>query len=127
MDFLSLNASVVFQKGLVIKGYSCSDVCASFATCGECTMDPRCGWCGSAGCQSAYHQDCAANQWTAPGECCPACTGQTECATCSEIEGCAWSYDRGQCLSGTEASTLCEDSVWTRLYDPSKYAKTRRK
>ena len=48
MNFLSLDKDEVFQKGIEVSAFTCTDYCAE-KTCGQCTVDPQCGWCSGSG------------------------------------------------------------------------------
>ena len=90
-----------------IGGFETAAFCASFVSCGECTVQPECAMCGGACVSSTRAELCPiTEEFTPQGSCCATCTFHSTADTCIASPGCGWCAAEGACVSGT-ATTAC--------------------
>jgi hypothetical protein len=61
---------------------------------------------------------CEASQatWIEDG-CCAECSAFQDCHSCADTQGCGWSFDLGQCISGTPQAGLCQATQWSIIHN----------
>lgn len=69
-----------------LTGFTTEDFCASFTSCGECTVQPQCAFCGGT-CQRDTQQ-CLSSTYTPQGSCCDDCAAHTAEVACVGAIGC---------------------------------------
>ena len=81
-----------------ISAFKTVDYCNSFKSCGECTVESICHWCGGT-CTPITNTSCP-EPFVAQGECCPTCVGITTEDACVLTLGCGWCKSGNNCISG---------------------------
>eukprot|EP00045_Choanoeca_perplexa_P018355 m.288946 g.288946 ORF g.288946 m.288946 type:complete len:1551 (-) comp17791_c0_seq4:905-5557(-) len=110
IGFVALSKAKIMNDGIQVVVERIVDYCARQGTsCGECTIDPACGWCDGLGCLPADSMATCNQAWTPPGSCCSDCLTATTCGACANLDGCGWDYETAQCLSGS-SKQACQPS-----------------
>eukprot|EP00039_Didymoeca_costata_P023726 m.8039 g.8039 ORF g.8039 m.8039 type:complete len:926 (+) comp3825_c0_seq1:173-2950(+) len=115
VSFITLSKDEVLSSGMTVRALSCSQMCSSKKTCGTCSQDPRCSWCGDTkSCLPISSEDlglCNKNSVVTDKICCQDCTALTTQSSCLNKGGCAWDTLSRTCLSGIR--NLADDEVLT--------------